>query len=444
MSAIHWPDIQQQAAQHLVKLLQFDTTNPPGNEWSLLQYLGQCFDAVGIPYQLLETAPKRGNLVARLKGNGNKRPLLLTSHVDVVPADPAFWQHPPFSGHVDEQGVIWGRGAVDMKQMTAMNLMMLLLFQQAEAPLDRDLVFVALSDEEEGGEFGAAHLVKHRPELVADCEYGFNEVGGFSLYLNGRCYYPIQIAEKGYCWLRLKAQGRPGHGSMPHPDNAIVKLAEAIQKIGRNRLPYHKTPVVEGFIRTLAETQSLAVGQVLKGLLHAASEPVILDRILPIEKATGFAAMLHNTASPTVLRGGSKTNVIPPLAEVQIDGRLLPGQRDADFIRELLTLIGPGYDIEIIRSDQPTSINPDPHVLDVMTRTLQQHDPGCIVVPYMMPGFTDSKYYDRLGIQCYGFCPLKLPEDLVFNQMFHGHNERLPQDSLGFGLKVMYEVIGAL
>lgn len=436
-----WNNVQRESVQLLIELIRFNTTNPPGNERPLLDHLATIFQKEGLDPLILETAPNRGNLIVRLKGNGNKRPILLNSHVDVVPADANFWDHPPFSGHLDEEGYIWGRGAVDMKQMTVMNLMLLLLFKRQHKVLDRDLVFVAVSDEEAGCHYGSEWLVNHQPELIDDCEYGLNEVGGFSLYLNDRCYYPIQVAEKGYCWLRVRATGTPGHGSMPIKDNAIVKMARAIDKIGSHRLPYHKTPVVEKFIRTLAQHQKVPVSTALEGLLNPKMAPIILDRLLDEEKSKGFAAMLHNTASPTIVNGGNKVNVIPPWAEFEIDGRLLPGQNNWNFIDEVQKIIGPGYSIEIIDSKPPAVMDTQNKIIDAMTEVLKIHDPGCIPVPYMAPGFTDSKLYSQLGIQCYGFCPMKLDKELVFSQLFHGHNERISQSALLFGIQVLYDLV---
>ncbi|MCA9523109.1 MAG: M20/M25/M40 family metallo-hydrolase, partial [Myxococcales bacterium] len=295
-----WKPIIDEALRHLKALLRFDTTNPPGNEILCAQYLRDVLEAEGIEAQLLEAAPGRANLIARLAGSGRAGgPLLLTSHTDVVPAEPGHWRYPPFEA-TEADGFVWGRGAVDMKQMTAYNLAALLMLKRSGATLTRDVIFAAVADEEAGCRFGSTWLVDQHPELVR-AEFGLNEVGGFQLHLGRRYLYPVQVAEKGFLWLRMTVHGEPGHGSMPHDRNAVVKLAAILERVHRRQLPVHIHPVAAAFVREAAET----LGFPAKPLLYALLQPMATHALLKIlpdrDKAKAFNAMLRNTVTPTGL-----------------------------------------------------------------------------------------------------------------------------------------------
>lgn len=433
-------DISHEAITHLQNLIRINTINPPGNELEAIKYISQILNAESIEHQIFETAPGRANLIARINGNGKKRPLLLNGHLDVVPAQWDQWKHPPFSGIIEED-CIWGRGAIDMKQMVVYSLMMLLALKRKNIILDRDIIFAAVADEEEGCEFGSRWLVENKPELL-DAEYALNEGGAFSLNIDGHVFYPIGVAEKGLCWFKVTSTGEPGHGSVPHENMALVKLAKATADIGKNDFPYHKHPLVEQFIRQISKTQTLVKSLILKGLLVSRLERIILGKMFPDKKkARQFHSLLHNTASPTILNSGSKINVIPSVAELHIDGRIIPGETVDSFIHEVKQIMGEGFGIEISQAWNPTLMNYQNPFFDHLKQTLINHDPKGIPIPYLIPGFTDSAHYSRLGIKCYGFAPVKLPPEINFAELFHGHNERIPVEGFKWGLAVMWDVI---
>ncbi|MBN1956481.1 MAG: M20/M25/M40 family metallo-hydrolase [Anaerolineae bacterium] len=436
---IDWQSITDEAVQHLQALIRIDTTNPPGNEQAAADCLAQLLAREGYAPVVLTSAPGRGNVVARYKGRGDAAPLLLLSHLDVVPAEPAQWEHNPFGGEIVD-GMIWGRGALDMKSIVTMQLMTMLLLQRGQIPLARDVIFAATADEEAGGEYGAGFLVENHPELIR-AEHALSEFGGFPLEFGGRTIYFCQAAEKGFCWLRMRARGQPGHGSMPHPDNATVKLAEAVGKLGRARLPYHRTQAVTEMIHGMANAIGGMQGAVLRLLLHPTLHPLALRALASSSFERFFYALLHNTVSPTVLQAGSKTNVIPSEAVAELDGRTLPGQDMESLIGELEAVIGPGFEFEPIHLGPPLAISSETVLFATMARVLQRHDPGAAVAPLMMAGGTDAKHIARLGIPCYGFSPMRLPPEFNFLAMVHGHNERIPIDGLAFGVQALYEVV---
>lgn len=425
---------------HLQNLVRINTTNPPGNEILACDYLKSVFVKLNIPYQILESAPGRGNIIARIKGNGNKKPLLLTSHLDVVPAEKEYWDEDPFSGTIKD-GFIWGRGTVDMKNMTAMLLTVFLKAFQNSENLKRDLIFAAVADEEAGCEYGSKWLVDNHPELI-QAEYALNEVGGFSLTVEDKVFYPIGVAEKGMCWFKIKAKGDPGHGAMPHDNQAVGHVCFAAHKLSENNLPYHKTKVVENFVSTLANKQTLAKKLILKSLLKKPLANFVLKKVFPDKaKAQNFYNMFRNLATPTILKAGQKENVIPSVAEVTVDGRILPEHTVKSFLAEIQDLIGPRFEIEVLRSNDPVETEYQNDFFKTLKETIKKHDPEAIPVPFLIPGFTDAKEYHRLGIKTYGYTPVKLPADLNFGALYHGHNERIPVDAIGFGVKVLWDVI---
>jgi acetylornithine deacetylase/succinyl-diaminopimelate desuccinylase-like protein len=440
MNEIDWDRVEKEAIGLLQDLIRIDTTNPPGNETEAAKYLEALLHKEGFETQILESAPGRGNLITRLKGSGDSPPLLLISHLDVVPADPSEWTHPPFAAEIAD-GCIWGRGAVDMKQTTIMELMTLLLLKRRGTKTNRDIILAAVADEEMGGELGAGWLVDNHPELLQS-EYALNEMGGFTLHMNDRRYYPIQVAEKGLCWLKLTAKGEPGHGSVPQPASAVVALAEAVQRLGGTRLPQHNTDAADAFIRGIAARQAFPKSVVLEQLLNPYISSFILDNLFP-DRATAarIGALLSNTANPTVLSAGSKTNVVPSTACAQVDGRLLPGQTPEDLMAEIRAVIGQEIELELIRSSEPASFRYDTPLYATLCDVLMSHDPEGIPIPMMVPGVTDSHHLARLGITCYGFSPLKLDKDLPFAGLFHGRDERIPLEGFRFGLVAMYEVV---
>lgn len=437
-----WAQIGEETVEHLVRLIRFDTTNPPGNETPAALYLKQILEREGFDeLHLLEAAPRRGNLVARLRGDGSRPPLLLSAHLDVVPAEPERWTHPPFAGVIAD-GAVWGRGAVDMKHMAAMSLMVLILARRQGLPLRRDLIFAAVADEEAGSDYGAGWLVENHPDLLR-AEYALNEVGGMMMPIAGRRCYPIQVAEKGVCWLRMRARGRPGHGSTPHGDNAVVHLGQAVARLRDSRaMPLHITPPVAASVRALAAGLPFPRGLLLRGLLSRRTAPLIL-RQLPEDQADLFRALLSNTVTPTRLQAGAKVNVIPSLAEAELDCRLLPGQTPEDAMRELQAIVGPEVELEPFRVLPGVAFDSDTDLFRLLQQVLLAHDPEALPVPTMISAYTDARHFARLGATVYGFTPGLLPEGTSFAGLAHGHDERIPVASLHLGVRVLWDVVQA-
>jgi acetylornithine deacetylase/succinyl-diaminopimelate desuccinylase-like protein len=438
---VDWPQITAEALALFKDLLRLDTSNPPGNERPAAELLARKLAAENIPHQLIESAPGRANVIARLRGTGAKAPLLLSAHLDVVPAEAERWQHPPF-GAVEADGYLWGRGALDMKNMAAMSLTTLLLLQRQRVRLDRDVIFAAVADEEAGAQHGSLFLVDRHPELVR-AEYVLTEVGGHTLHVEGARFYPIQVSEKGLCWFEITAEGPPGHGSMPHPHNAVARLARAIAALAQARLPQHNTAVVEAFVRALAARSPFPQRRLLPLLLNRFLSGPLLGRLQTRnpEQALGLNAMIRNTASPTILSGGKKINVIPSEATVQVDGRIIPGQTLDGFLDEIRAVVGDDVRLTVLDQHPGTTFDSKTALFAAIAATIERHDPGALPVPYMIPGFTDAFAYARLGATCYGFAPVRLDPSLNFSRLYHGHDERIPVDGFAWGLRVLYELV---
>jgi len=440
MADINWDQAFDETVAHLRALVQFDTTNPPGRERPAAEHLAGILRREGLEPLVLESAPERGSLVVRLRGSGEAAPLLLLSHLDVVPAEAEMWQYPPFSATVADN-YIWGRGTVDTKNLTTLQLMVLLLLHRQGVPLRRDIVMVASADEEEHGRQGLVWLVDHHPELL-QAEYALNEGGGYGFDLRGQTYFTCQTAEKGICRLRMRATGESGHGALPHEENAIVLLAEALAKIGHASLPLHLTPTTERFIEGLARGQGRETSVLVRGLLDPAASAFLL-RQLPISStwARMLHGMLHNTATPTILQAGQKINVIPSCAEALLDGRILPGQHPEQFLREVSEEVGPTVDIQVEYFAPALEADPESPLYHTIEATLKEFEPNAILLPMMVCGGTDAKHLAPRGITTYGFCPMRDEGTVSPLQLAHAHNERISLDNLRFGLKVLYEVV---
>ncbi|HKS51042.1 MAG TPA: M20/M25/M40 family metallo-hydrolase [Pseudonocardiaceae bacterium] len=414
-------------------LIRIDTTNTGDpdtlvGEQAAAEYVAAKLDDVGFEITYLESgAPKRGNVIARLPGADPKRgALLIHGHLDVVPADAAEWSVHPFSGAVQD-GYLWGRGAVDMKDMVAMTLAVARRFQREGIVPPRDLVFAFVADEEAGGLQGAHWLVEHRPELFDGCTEAISEVGGFSLTVrDGRRLYLIQTAEKGIAWMRLHAHGRAGHGAVVHEDNSVTALCEAVARLGNHRFPLVMTDSVQEFLTAVGQETGVDFsGDDLDG---AVAKLGALARLI--------GATLRDTANPTMLDAGYKANVIPSSAEAVVDCRVLPG-RQAAFEREIDELLGPDITREWVVNLPPVETTFDGDLVAAMEAAILHEDPGARTVPYMLFGGTDAKAFSKLGMRCFGFAPLRLPPDLDFASMFHGVDERVPVDGLIFGTRVL-------
>jgi acetylornithine deacetylase/succinyl-diaminopimelate desuccinylase-like protein len=442
LAEVDWDKAGREVVELLRALPRFDTTNPPGNEAECVAFLAERLRAEGTEPEVLAPAPGRANLVARLRGDGSAPPLLLNGHVDVVGAEADRWRHPPFAGEVHD-GAVWGRGAVDMKHMVAMGTVVVGLLARLGVPLRRDLVLAAVADEEAGCAAGSAWLVEHHPDKVR-AEYALGEVGGATLYLGGRPFYPVQVAEKGICWLRATARGATGHGSIPRDDNAVVRLAEFLARVGRRRLPLHPSPEARRFVAALAASQGRAGRAVLPLLLRPRWSGLVADRaVRDPGAARTLNAVLRNTVTPTVVHAGHRTNVIPGRAEAELDGRIAVGSSEAELLAELRALAGADVELELVMPSHPPTVSPvDTELFGILAGVVAEHHPGALAVPSVIPGFTDAKYWSRLGTACYGFAPVRLePEDGDFAAMFHGDDERVPVAGLHAGLRMLADAV---
>lgn len=434
-----WDAIQDEAVGYLRRLLCLNTINPPGNEIIACQYLANVLAGEGIEATILESAPTRGNLVARLKGDGRAAPLLLMVHLDVVTVEPPRWSCDPFGGEIID-GFVYGRGALDTKELAAMELTVLLWLKRNRVPLARDIIFMANADEEAGGHLGAKWMVEHHPDLIR-AEYAINEGGGFGTTILGKRVYGIQTGEKGTARFTLRAHGKPGHASVPQRENAVLKLARGLDKLGSGSFPTHVTPTARGYIEGLAKAVGGGPAAALRSVLDSKNNKRAFENLPLDEGMRGLLyAMLHNTATPTKLNAGSKINVIPSVAEAQVDARLVPGQTPETFLRELRTVLDDEYEIEF---HQPTmtGIESDPQspLYDLMVRQLKRHDPDAIVLPNLVVGATDARHVTKLGTKVYGFSPMF--DDATEMERVHADDERISVGNVGFGTRVLYDVV---
>jgi acetylornithine deacetylase/succinyl-diaminopimelate desuccinylase-like protein len=421
---------QDEVADICRDLLRIDTSNPGDNsgpgERRAAEYVAASLADVGLAAALLESHPKRTSVVARVAGQDQSRPaLVIHGHLDVVPASAADWRYDPFSGEIAD-GCLWGRGAIDMKDMDAMMLAVMRQRLREGRPPARDVVLVFPADEEAGGKFGAHWLVDHHRDLFEGATEAVGEVGGFSVTLGGQRLYLLQTAEKGLAWMRLTARGTAGHGSMLHSDNAVTELAEAIGRLGRHEWPVRMIPSVRAFLEGAAAAL---------GVEFTPNDPELsLGKIGAVSRVIG--ATLRNTVNPTVLKAGYKVNVVPQEATAEVDGRFLPGYEE-EFFAELDRVLGPGVTREFIHHDIAVETTPDGALYQAMSSALADEDPEAQVLPYCLSAGTDAKSLSLLGLRCFGFTPLRLPPDLDFSGMFHGIDERVPVDSLRFGARVL-------
>ncbi|MEV1011406.1 M20/M25/M40 family metallo-hydrolase [Streptomyces sp. NPDC049881] len=422
---------EQEAVDLCRDLIRIDTSNygdhsGPG-ERAAAEFVAEQLAEVGLEPKIFESHPGRASTVARIEGTDPSRPaLLIHGHTDVVPANAADWTYDPFSGEIAD-GCVWGRGAVDMKDMDAMTLAVIRDRLRSGRRPPRDIVVAFLADEEAGGVHGARYLVDNHPDLFEGVSEAISEVGGFSFTVNEKLrLYLVETAEKGINWMRLTVDGTAGHGSMTNKDNAITELCEAVARLGRHRFPVRVTKTVRSFLDELSD----ALGTEL--------DPEDMDETLA--KLGGIAkligATLSNTAAPTQLGAGYKVNVIPGQATAHVDGRFLPGFEE-EFEADLDRVLGPRVKRERVHYDRAVETEFDGALVAAMQSSLRAEDPIARAVPYMLSGGTDAKSFSRLGIRNFGFAPLQLPPELDFAGMFHGVDERVPVDGLKFGARVL-------
>lgn len=436
-SATTFTNLPTNPVELLQNLIRFDTTNPPGNENDCVGYIQILLEQAGLETTVRSRSPSRPNLIARLKGTGQAPPLLLHGHVDVVPAKTEEWTHPPFEAKLID-GYLWGRGSLDMKGGIAMMITAMLRLKSEGISPPGDVVLAVVSDEEAGGEFGTKYLVQNHGDLFQGIRYAVGEFGGFSFPIAKRSFYPIMVAEKQICVLRATIRGEPGHGSLRIKGSATARLARVLSQLERRQLPVHVTPVIKDMFQRISASLPFPLSVVFRQLMRNKTAG-------PVTRAMGdqgllFSQLLRNTAKPTMLHGGEQINVMPSEIALGLDGRLLPGYKPSDLIDELKHVIGQDIDLEIVHHD-PGPPSPDMGMFDTLSKILREADPQAIPVPMLLPGATDGRFLARIGIQSYGFLPMRLPADFTFAETIHGRNERIPVDALAFGAEAMYQLL---
>ena len=415
-------------------LIRFDTTNPPGNEGACIAYVRQLLTEAGVESQIVAKDSARPNLIARVPGTAEAPPLLLYGHVDVVQTAGQQWTHPPFGAELVD-GVVWGRGALDMKGGVAMLVDAFLRAARGELKPRGDLILAILSDEENGGDFGAKFLVEEHAGLFEGVRHALGEFGGATVHLGGKRFYPIQVAEKQICWLRGVVRGPGGHGALGVRGSAMAKLGKILQTLDKRGLPVHVTPVARAWLEGMAAELPRPQSLLLRSLLDPRLAEATL-RVARVEQLRIIERALRNTVSVTGVHAGNKINVIPAEVELELDGRTLPGFGPDDLIREVHDLVGPDLELELVRHDA-TPAEPDLSWLEGLGAILRELDPAAIPVPMLQVGVTDGRFFARLGIQTYGFLPLDLPQDFEFTKLIHAADERVPADALRFGAEAV-------
>jgi len=441
-------DVEEEVTRILRDLIRIDTTNPPGNETAAAKYIAENLSRDGFECVLRESAPGRGNVMTRLAGSGEKSSLLLLSHLDVVAANPDEWSVNPFGGVVKD-GFVWGRGTLDMKGMTAIELMALKLLKRNNVKLKGDVVLAATADEEQGGVAGAGWLLENFPrEILAD--YVLNEGGGLAISAGNKNVFTVNTAEKGLLWLRVKARGVPGHGSTPNvADNAITRMSRVIERLGDYRSPVVLVPTVKQFLGNMAKEDAALREPFSRLLAHPDEADVILDELAKTKKllAEELRPRIRMTIAPTMICGGVKENVIPSECEAVFDCRVLPGQTVADALALIKGLLeGVGLDkltFEVLHSNEPSESAVETPLYETISSVLREFELGCGVTPVLMTGGTDSRFFRAKGSICYGFQPMRpeTPKQSAIVKREHGIDERISIENLVFGTSVLYETV---
>jgi acetylornithine deacetylase/succinyl-diaminopimelate desuccinylase-like protein len=424
----------------LQQLIRFDTTNPPGNEGECIGFVRGLLEDAGCEVEVYAKDPARPNLVSRLRGSGNRAPLLLQGHVDVVTTKGQEWTRPPFGGELVD-GFVWGRGALDMKGGVAMMVSAFLRAAREPAQLPGDIVLTVLADEENGGDYGAKFLVDEHAHLFEGVQYSLGEFGGFTLEFGGKRLYPIQVAEKQICWLKARVPGRGGHGAMVQRGGTMSRLGKFLRDLDRTRLPVHITAPARAMIEGMAH----AVSRPQRDLLLALLKPRLTDRVLPLlgERSQTMEPLLRNTVNATIVRAGEKVNVVPASVDVELDARALPGFGPEEVIAEVQDVVGADIELELVRYDAGP---PEPRLdqFETLAQIIRELDPGSVPVPLLQAGVTDARFFAQLGIQNYGFLPLRLPGDFRFTTLIHAADERVPADAIEFGAEAVFRALTRL
>ena len=422
----------------LQALIRFDTTNPPGNESACVSYVNALLQDAGCVTQIVSKSPERPNLIARLSGARAAPPLLLYGHLDVVPAADQPWMHPPFAGQVAD-GCLWGRGALDMKGGIAMMLAAFLRAKAENLPLPGDVILALVSDEEAGGVFGARFLVEEHSHLFQGVRYAIGEFGGFSMEMSGRRFYPIMVAEKQVCRLELTVRGQGGHGSLTSRDRALARLGQVLTRLDRGRLPVHITPASRMMLQSISSHLPFPRNLALRLLLCPPLSGFLSGLMGPA--GNRLEPLLRNTVNATLVRGGEKVNVVPTQATLTLDGRLLPGCTPDDLLAELKPILGGLAEVRVLQHS-PGPAHLDMGLFDTLAGIIREADPGGVAAPMLLPATTDARFFARLGIQTYGFLPMRLEPGLDFLGTVHGPDERIPIAALDFGAEAIYQLLG--
>jgi len=433
---MNWDKLSDEAIHRLQEYLRIQTVNPPGNEIEGARFFKRIFDAERIPCEGFEPSPGRGSLLATLKGNGKKKPLLLLSHIDVVPVEKERWSVDPFGGIIQD-GYLYGRGALDDKSMGIVEMMAFLILKREKVPLKRDILFFAAADEETGGGWGVEWAIENVPPL-GEAEYALNEGGSIILDEDGTAdRYGISNGQKVLFQLEVKAKGTSGHGSMPHSDNPNVKLVEALERVTKWETPYNILPVVKEYFLKMAPKQSPADRTFFEDIEKGLSDTAFSKRLTsnPI-----LNAIVRDTISLTILRGGNKINVIPSESTASLDCRLIPGSSKEDFLKEVKKRLGDEVEVEIVSESHSLPPSPlDTDLFQAIQRLAAKNDPGCPVVPLLLSGATDSRFLREKGVITYDFCPFRLTETELKTE--HGNDERIALENLRFGMKMLVEIL---
>ncbi|HNR13611.1 MAG TPA: M20/M25/M40 family metallo-hydrolase [Thermodesulfobacteriota bacterium] len=438
---IDWNAVEKEATEYLSQYLQIDTTNPPGNEIEGARFLKTLLGKEGISCEIMESEPLRASLIGRLPGSGSKRPLLLLSHIDVVPAEADKWAHPPLSGAVIGNE-IWGRGAVDCKGLGIAELMVLLVLKRSGQRLKRDVMLVATADEEKGSVNGAAWLCRNRKDLL-EVDAIINEGGGAGISRKKNNFYFCQVAEKGISWFRITFSGSPGHASIPREDNCILSLGRCLNAVGNYRSLVQVPPVTRELVNKLSLDPGFAP-LLEKIMQHQGEEDEALGQVPDRGVSQLLGGMIRNTFVPTVVKGGEKTNVIPSECYCEIDCRMVPGEKPEQVQAEMESVLNgiSDYRIEVLDSSVPSESPLSHPLLSVFEESLRQHDPRAVLVPFVSSGATDSRFFRAAGIPAFGFGPLLAEGDYAdYHDLLHGHNERISRKNLLFAIKVLYDVV---
>jgi acetylornithine deacetylase/succinyl-diaminopimelate desuccinylase-like protein len=440
-------DVKQEVTQLLRDLIRINTTNPPGNEIFAANYIAQYLAKDGFKTEIIESAPGRGSIITRLKGTGEKPSLLLLSHLDVVAANPNEWTVDPFAGAVKDD-YVYGRGAYDMKSMTALEIMVIKLLKKNNVKLKGDIVLAGTADEEQGGDEGAGYLMRHHKEKVW-CPYVINEGGGLAFPSKNGYVFPVQTAEKGILWLRIKAKGTPGHGSTPNmADNAVLRMNKVIDKLGNYQPPTIYVPTLKEFLAEIAK-QDPELKEIFSRLLsNPEQSEQILDELGKKNRALAeeIRPRTKMTIAPTMIHGGVKENIIPSDCEAVFDCRILPGQsvnNAIDLIKSLLKDVGlDKLSFEFIQAHDGSESTTDTPLYGIITSVLKEFEPGCGVTPTLTTGGTDSRFFRETGSVCYGFQPMisDEPNDQLEKRM-HGIDERITIENLVYGTSILFETV---